>query len=326
MRTTLAQALVWLQQPSGRTVEDNRPELVRLANRIRAEIYAIYDKIQWANDEEEMLQVQEFCRMAEGRFRGITVPSHIENIEQAFYNGRTIKIYSRWREGRTEAQFTSNFELREMNATSPLQLDPLECGEWTTLLFMAEEEADKNKELAIDLTSLTDGETTRHVPLPAGGWATLDNVREVEAIRLPANLQGGVRVGQKLSDGSVRELARYGPKDYSPSYRRYQLIGSSPNCDEFIRVIGTRRYAEVWFDDDMVEINNPRAWEEGANYFRYIDQGTDADLLQKAEYHRQRLYEMLLGEKARANGKNRADKFATTPVRRSRLGGSRRWR
>lgn len=319
----LIQALTWLQRPSGKTVVDNRADLVRLANRIRAEIYSIYDEVQWANEEEEMLQVQALCRGAEGSYHGIVLPDRLETIEQAFYNGTPIGVYSRHREGRDHAQLRGSMELREMNGTFPTQLDAFQCGEYFPLLFIADHISDKGKQITFGVETIQ-GEREIKAELPVDGWGTIDHIKSVGSVLLPTSLKGGVKLAQKLSTGSIREIARYGPKNPVPSFRRFRLIGGSPNCDEFIRVIGTTRFSEVWFDDDWVEIDNLRIWEEGANYFRYVDQGSDGELLQKAEYHRGRMMRLLVGDKSRKQGKSRRDQFAQSPVRRSRLRGARR--
>jgi len=99
---TLGQMLQWIEKPSGKTIKDNRCELVELANRIRQHFYLLYETVPLYLDGEECFMVEEFpldCNCKE-TFFGITLPDEYETVEAIWKNDIPIKMFDKWREYR----------------------------------------------------------------------------------------------------------------------------------------------------------------------------------------------------------------------------------
>ena len=111
--TTLGEALKWLEEPTGKTVKDNRCELVDKLNRIRQHFYLLYGQIDLFMDGEECICVQEFpldCNCKES-YLGITLPPEYDGVEAIWLNDVPIKMYDRWREYRAGIKSTCSTKL-----------------------------------------------------------------------------------------------------------------------------------------------------------------------------------------------------------------------
>lgn len=330
--TTLGKALRFLERPSGKTIAQNRAELVELANRIRNERYMLYHRLDLEVNAEECFLLQEFCNKCDpcgGSYLGFTLPAHMETAEAAWLADIPLKIFSRWREYHTGVQQTESCRLSliEVQGTYCTELD-LPANKGVTVGFKCLLESDIDKEVRVKVETGA-GEKLLKVKLTNQGWVNLGyEIKEITHVILPLDLLGGVEVAYD-SGGSWKIISQYQPTEHVPSYKRMKITGvCKSNCkkDMPIYVVGLRRFVELCYDDDIVEFDSMRTWEEAALYFKHHDNGTDRDLLQKAQYHFMKFQDLILGEIAREHGKNRQDKinFTSSQPRRSRLVTKRR--
>jgi hypothetical protein len=102
-----------LEEPSGKTVKDNRCELVELLNRIRQHFYLCYGPIDLFMDKSECITVEEFpldCNCRE-TYTGITLPADCQTVEAIWKNDVPIKMFDRWREYRDGIKSSCNTKL-----------------------------------------------------------------------------------------------------------------------------------------------------------------------------------------------------------------------
>jgi len=181
------------------------------------------------------------------------------------------------------------------------------------------------KTVAVRYTDENGAEHTDHIPLSREYQKTSRNVTSLLSpggIVLPHGLCGAVLVAN--GDGEI--IAELAPHQLVPAYRRYQVTGV---CEgDQVSVRANREFHPLYFDYDVVETDNKRAFVEGALYLRYNDSiNQDPSYTAKALSHDIKMREALLGEKSREFGKaTRRNKFLSEgSVRRSGLIGRRTW-
>ncbi len=302
---TFGTLLEWIAGPSGKTVRDNRCELVTLANRIRQHTYLLYETIPLHLDGEECFQVEEFpldCNCSEV-YHGITLPVEYETVEAIWRNDVPIKLFDKWREYRTGIKDACSCRLSATDIESffPTERELAPCGTCCHVKFKAENCDDEGKILTVRYIDSTGHEKEDLIELANHYVKTSKRVLMIKprgGVVLPKGMIGSIIV----ADENDRILSNYSPFESVPSYRRLKINGVC--CGDQVLVKASRRFHPLFFDTDVIETDNRLAYEEFAKFFRFNDsKSTDPAELAKAQNHAINGQKYLLGEKSRHRGK-----------------------
>jgi hypothetical protein len=332
--STFGQLLEWLQQPTGLTVRENRAELAETANDVRRLFYNLYEQVPLFMDIEECFCVARYAvdcsNNCPDTYLGITLSEGMQTPEMAFVNGAPVRMNSEWRSYKTGmpngATINCSRDMVSMGHHFCTAIDPpLDgCGPIKVKTCSAADEADK-KSVTLRYIAETGKEHTEHLLLTREYVKTERNVRALLSpggIVLPHGLCGDVTI----ADGRGIIIAELAPHQLVPAYRRYSVSGVC--VGDMVSVRASREFHPLYFDHDVVETDNKRAFVEGALFLRYNDSiNQDPSYTAKALGHDIKMREALLGEKSREFGKaTRRNKFLSEgSVRRSGLIGRRTW-
>ncbi len=229
--------------------------------------------------------------------------SNYETVEAIWVNDIPIKMYDKWREYRDGIKAGCGCEVGMYDVESffPTERDLHPCGTCSSVKMMVEDPADVGKVATIRYKDGNKQDMQDEIVLDQSYVCTERPVLFIEprgGIVLPPDLNGAVII----ADGNGRVLSRYAPWESVPSYRRVKLEGVCRG--EQVYVKASRRFHELWFDDDVIETDNRLAIEATARYFRYNDSPSgDIVYQQKAAMHAADAKYYLLGEKSRHRGK-----------------------
>jgi hypothetical protein len=142
-------------------------------------------------------------------------------------------------------------------------------------------------------------------------------------ISLPNDLKGGVTVALCDANGTI--LSNFMPWENIPNYHRIRINGVCEN--DVVRVRGSRKYHDLYYDGDIVETDNRLAIEQAARGFLHRDSNSaEPTLIGKAALHFGTAEKYLLGEKARDEGGGVVRRFEYGPRTMRRSGLTRRGR
>lgn len=328
--TTVDRAGPIVAEASGLKWQEDRPEVMRLINKVRAKYYNMYEQFNLFADLNYCMCVTTFrerCGSDCGRrgdvscYQGFTLPRDVAAVEAVWSHGIPLTLRSRWRETlvgigplgpRVEA-----FEMAEKFST---ERDPQEL---TALKIFTEREEDNGLKVTMKVIDGDWKEKTLVFTLISDAWTTVaTKVREIREVSLPVGRKGSLTLAQK--DGY--ELSIYDPVETVPSYRRFKV--ASANCPTTVKIQCVRRFVEVYFDSDVVEIGDMLVLESGARYFKYMEGTKDVSELNAAEYHLGKMQTELSGLVARHRGNAQQDGAARQgrplPRRLKNLPGYRR--
>jgi hypothetical protein len=105
--------------------------------------------------------------------------------------------------------------------------------------------------------------------------------------------------------GGGRVLSIYDPWEVVPAYRRFKV--STGECPSAVLVQGTKRFRNVWFDHDIVEVGDARVIQAAGRHFKHGDHSTDPKDLRRAQLDLKTLGDELAGVIARNRGKSIQD-------------------
>lgn len=205
------------------------------------------------------------CRNA-GTFQGFVLPEHLISVAAAWAALDTpLDIRSRWRE--THAGFADQdrgdrVDLTE-TATQMATERPL-LGVNRLKMFASRPE-DHGKEVLVD--AITEGGAHRRIvfKLAFDQWVeSREAVVQVDRVVLPSDRVGTVVFAEAPS---LRVLSIYQPWEDVPSYRLFRIASQCPSGQ--ILVQGVRRFREVTFDHDVVEIGSRTILRHASEHLRY---------------------------------------------------------
>jgi len=330
--TTLAQALKWVASGSGMNVNQRRDEVVELANRVRNKFYNWYDLANFKPTIDICLEVQCFCTTCscEKTFVGVTLPRDVAGMEAMWHLGEPIALYGGYKEYRWGQQ-PGNSPLSEsfdMGDDYPTERDIVPCGAVSRVTLQATRREDCGKVVKLDYLDAGGQRHTERITL--ANQPVLSDRDVAQFVRpggviLPAGRVGNVILAQE----SGRILSQYTPDEIVPGYRRMK-IGGTCGAGDVVLVRASRRYTDVYDDEDLVEANNALAWEATARALTFL-KSTDASLNyeQKAESHFAFARNELIGGGAQETGKGFIRRVQlSTKIRNTglRARGNRTWR
>jgi hypothetical protein len=265
--TTLADAGMKIAPALGLTWPDDRAEIVLAVNQAREEIYNRYDQYRLFDNVERCFCLSTFttgCFQTEccqdNTWRGITLPNDMVGISQAFVNRVPARLNSRWRETAV--------------GTDPKPADEVQLvrqpGDYCTeedftpgvLTFNIMDVRDVGKTVQVRGYTPNGDEITVNVELLSTGAQTEEVFAEITSLSFSGQRYGAVALSV---DGVT--ISRYAPREMIPCYTRYKLGGV---CHaEQILVFGIRKYEDIYFDDDIVEIGSRLVLDGMGRWFRY---------------------------------------------------------
>lgn len=307
--TTVARAGPIIADAFGLKWSEDRLEVMKVINKIRNKWFNLYEDFSLFNDLAYCMCVSTFrerCAINCGPrgvtdcYQGFTLPKDLAAVEAVWSHGMPLTTRSRWRETLVGlgpiGPRVETFEMAELFATER------DMTEITSLKVFAEHPDDEGKHVVVKVIDCDGREKNLDFCLKGDVWAVISTkVREIREVSLPADRKGYVTLAQK--DG--HELSQYDPFETVPSYRRFKVALS--NCPSTVKIQGVRRFTDVYFDHDIVEIGDILILESGARYFKYKDGTKDASEINMAEYHLNNMKTELAGLIARHRGNSRKD-------------------
>jgi hypothetical protein len=328
--TTFAQLLKWLEIPAQKQIKSHRRDLVRLANQIRRELYSMYAEVPMNIDVSECFAVQSFCldcHDCASSYSGITLTNEMDGLESIFLSSEPIKYFSRWREQSMGMSVGTQcrFEAIDQGAVFPFELDA-GCCQGCCIAFRAQFSEDNNKEVTVRYTDTAGYDRHEKILLAEGQW--MKTTYPAQKFHLPGaivlpDLCGPVVVGS-VSGDTITEISRYAPWERVPAYRRVKILGVEPG--QRVLVKANRKFHDLYFDDEIVETDNERAWINLANYVTMHDLKNDnPNQMNIAKAYLADAKRLLVGDRSRSRGGLQETQFKLHPrkVTRSKLASRR---
>ena len=278
----------------------DRAEVVKYINKYRLLIYTDYNKFKILDEVFHTICVTKFKECSVGdcatEYQGFTLPEDVAGPEAVFSYGQSLKLRSRWREahngigvggyGRVEAfMMAENFPTeRDLKKITKVKLYASSMEDADKVVHMeVADAAGRPKRISFTLV----GDAVVVSPI---------KISKIHSIVLPGNRKGSVRLMQ--DDGY--ELSEYTPWETVPSYRRMKLRSTCPTGVVLLQ--GNRRYKDVFFDHDIVEVGNRLIIEAASRYFKFGEATTEVKEINRAQLDRKEMERLMHGEMARFRG------------------------
>ena len=214
----------------------------------------------------------------ENTFQGFVLPEHLISISAAWESKRPLNIRTRWREtqqGISEQERGERVSVTETSTLVPTERPMLRPGK---LKMFASRPEDAGKEVLLDV--VTEGGVHRRIKftLQFDAWQeSKEVVTAIDYVSLPPDRVGTVTLAESTD---LRFLSTYEPWEDVPSYRLFRLSSRCPSG--FILLQGVRRFREVAYDHEMVEIGSRTVLRHAAEHLRYGIGTTEAADNQKS--------------------------------------------
>lgn len=298
---TVAEAGPIMAEAMGYSWDTDRLEVVKYLNRYRLLLFTKYDKFKLFDDSFHCICITTFTSECGDPYQGFTLPADVLGVEAVYSYGLPLKLRSRWREshtgigvsqlGRVEAvQLAESFATeRDLTKISKIKL-------------FTEHENDNGKKVYLEVIDASQRQKRIAFTLVSDGFAVSPvKVRKILSVSMPSGRSGSLKVMQE--DGY--ELSEYTPWESVPTYRRMKV--KTMSCPTTVVVQGTKKFVNIYFDHDVVEVGNALIIEAAAKFFKYGETTTDQKELKTAEYHMGKLNGYLNGEIARHRGNSIQD-------------------
>lgn len=270
--TTVQKAGAYVAQYLGLSWPRDREAVLAKINDFRDMLY--HDpNLRMFDNVFECIAISEYRRDciggdcgSRGTFQGFVLPEHLVSVAAAWAAlDSPLDIRSRWREthhGFADQDRGERISLTE-TATQMATERPL-AGIGRLKMFASRPE-DQGKEVLVD--AITDGGAHRRIvfKLVFDQWVeSREAVVRVERVVLPPGRAGTVVLAEA---GTLRVLSIYEPWEDVPLYRLFRITSQCPSGQILIQ--GVRRFREVTFDHDVVEIGSRTILRHAAEHLRY---------------------------------------------------------
>lgn len=279
--------------------ESDRLRVVDMINKYRSLIYTSYEKFKLFDNVFHCICIANFKQVCVGdcdSYQGFTLPSDVLGVEAVYSYGAPMKLRSRWRESHTGIGVASRgrVEVIEMAETFATERDLQEI---TKIKIFTENDNDNGKKAYAQVIDAAGRNRRLCFTLIGNGFAVSSvKVKKILSISLPSAREGSLL----LTQVNGYELSHYDPWETVPSYRRFRV--NTQSCPSTVLVQGTKRFRDIYFDHDIVEVGNRLVIEEAARFFKYTDGTKDQNEIKTGEYHLAKMKEYLVGEISRNRG------------------------
>ena len=314
--TTLEKAMEVMAPALGLSVDTNRDEILKSVNKYRNLLYNLYADNKLFDDYKVCCEIQKFSascgdpdQSCDDFYYGVTLPDDMAGVVAAWEYNTPLTLNSRWRESHVglRTSDTPTGHLIEMPETSPTEKELKTSSKIKVFTY---HESDHGKVVDIRAYDKENNLVNIELTLESDAYVYSNTeIREIHSVVLP-NLCGCLEL--KAGDCT---LSKYYPHEYIPRYRRFKV---AKHCGtQHLLIQGTRKYRDLADPRDVVEIGDILILEAAGRYFRYSENSTDVEDMQRAEYDYRKMIEQLNGLVARHRGRMLQD---GSPVSRARRG------
>ena len=318
--TTLERAIA----AAGRGYAESNPDrLIEIVNAIRQELYSMYSQVSQFATAQECFEVQRFCVDCNDggeTYRGITLPRDYATVEAMWFDGRSVKMFDRWRAWQDGISSPCECGLKkfDMGDSFPSERDiDGKC----KLVVVAQSSSDVMKKFTIRGKTLT-GQSEETFELSDNPQATNFVWLSIDQI-VKDQTEGAV----VLAQDNGRKLSIYAPEEVVPAYKRIKITGIPDGC-AYVNIMAAREYVPLHDEADVVETGNLRVWELMARYLK-LDRkdGRDRADMISAEKFKADARALLLGDASRQKGKSTTTdlRVASPGIARHGLHRTRGW-
>lgn len=276
--------------------DQDRREVIDYLNKYRLLLSSEYDKFKLFDDTFHCICVNTFKSECGECYQGFTLPPDVLGAEAVYSYGLPLTLRSRWREshtgqgvkslGRVEAVLMAESFATERDLTKI-----------TKVKIYTEDEKDNGKKVYLEVIDASNKQRRIAFTLLFDGFAVSPvKVRKILSVSMPSGRSGSLKLMQE--DGY--ELSEYTPWETVPVYRRMKV--NSQKCPSTVLLQGTRKFINIYFEHDIVEVGNALIIESAGKFFKYGETTTDQKELQTAEYHKNKMDGYLRSEIARHRG------------------------
>ena len=293
---TLADAGPLMAKAMGFSWDTDRREVVEYLNKFRLLLFTDYDKFKLFDDSFHCLCVQTFASECGDPYQGFTLPADILGVEAVYSYGVPLKIRSRWRESHTGIGVSDlgRIEAVQLAETFATERDLVKLSK---LKVFTEHENDNNKTIYLEVIDASHKQKRIAFKLVSDGFSVLPvTIRKILSVSMPSGRTGSIKLMQ--DDGY--ELSEYTPWESVPTYRRMKV--KSWECPSTVVVQGTKKFTNIYFDHDIVEVGNQLIIEAAGRYFKYGETTIETKEIQRSQYDRAEMERLLKGEIARHRG------------------------
>lgn len=266
MKTTVAQALVWMAPMMGLQYPRDREELLTNLNRYRALYYSEFDEFR-------LMEYQQCVRL--GKFSmdcgagacdfyyGFTLPPDMASLSGVWQYKESFTLQSRWREVHTGIKMHGDGDMKTIPIVGNFPTER-EVISGSSLKIFTASMLDNGKKVYVTARMMDGTEQRLEFTLVSGKNAVITNpVCSIVSVVTPADQCGLLTLYQ----GDDRCLSIYEPGVQVRSYSRYKILTDCPSGCVLLR--GYREYRPVCDDFDIVEVGDQLAIEAAAGYFKY---------------------------------------------------------
>jgi hypothetical protein len=293
--------------------EADKLRVVDLLNKYRSLIYTDYEKFKLFDNVFHCICISTFKQNCVGdcdEYQGFTLPNDVLNVESVYSYGAPMKMRSRWRESHTGIGVASKgrIETVEMAETFATERDLQTV---TKIKIYTENDNDNGKKVYVDVIDSAGRNRRVCFTLIGNGFAVSSvRVKKILSVSLPIEREGSLLLAQ--ADGY--ELSNYDPWETVPSYRRFRV--NTQHCPSTVLIQGTKRFRNIYFDHDIVEVGNRLVIESAGKFFKYTEGTKDQTEIKTGEYHLAKMKAYLAGEIARNRGNSIQD---SSPFKGARI-------
>ncbi len=294
--------------------EADKLQVVDMLNKYRNLIYTDYEKFKLFDNVFHCICVSDFKQSCVGdcpdTYQGFTLPNDVLGVEAVYSYGAPMKLRSRWRESHTGIGVSSSgrIETVEMAETFATERDLQEV---TKIKIFTENDNDNGKKVYIDVIDSTGRNRRLCFTLIGNGFAVSSvKIKKIVSVVLPSTREGSLL----LTQANGYELSVYDPWETVPSYRRFRV--NTQTCPSAVLVQGTKRFRNIYFDHDIVEVGNRLIIESAGKFFKYTDGTKDQAEIKTGEYHLAKMKSYLAGDIARNRGNSIQD---SSPFKGARI-------
>lgn len=280
----------------GLSWEQDRREVIDALNRYRLLLYSSYEKFKLFDDTFHCLCIQTFSSECGDPYQGFTLPADVLGVEVVYSYGVPLKIRSRWRESHTGIGVNQLGRIEAVQLAESFATER-DLKKITKIKIFTEHEKDNGKKVYLEVIDASNRQKRIAFTLINDGFAVSPvKVRKILSVSLPSGRTGSLTLMQE--DGY--ELSEYTPWETVPTYTRMKV--ATVNCPTTVVIQGTKKFTNIYFDHDIVEVGNALVIEEAGKFFKYGDTTTDQKELQTAQYHKGLMDSYLKGDIARHRG------------------------
>ena len=303
--TTLLKAAGIIAPQLGLSMPKDALEVYTYVNKYRNLLYDMYADVKLFDDYKVCLPIQKFHQKCAGScendfYFGVTLPDNKAGVVAAWGYNQPLTLRSRWREIFTgiHTGHSLHDDLVEMPETSPTEkvlVSP------SVLRIFTHSAKDEGKVVTVYIKDITGSPKVLKFTLKHDMFVNSDfAASEISEVVLP-DLCGVI----EMRNAEDCTLSVYYPHEHIPRYRRYKL--NAPCGTTSLLIQGTRKYQDLALDTDVVEIGDRLIIEAAGRYFRYSEETTEVQDINRAEYDLRTLKSLLSGSISRHRGRSKQD-------------------